>query len=296
MRRSLLAALATLGTMVGSAQGMGLDAPPAPYFRLQLTDTPGRGKCLEANAIGQHSVLGGATFLDRCQSVTGQMWTARKVAPGRFQLFAEFGGPERCLTVNTGEIASIPPRAPYMAACAASHAFEAIPGQGNNYFRLRTAIDGQPVCLGARVRSDIGSSFAPVFASPCEGRADQTWVAVEARLVEGVPVALSEEKRRVVALEAPFGVARPAECEWNDGTSDRSQFFACLFEEAPDGRRFVVTGSSLSHAFEVESGGSDVARGFLQAGSRTLPLGRFERHEDGDCWINRQSGEWLCVR
>ena len=290
------AAVAPLGAPSATAQALG--GATAPYFRLELADALGRGKCLEANALGQHAVLGGATFLDRCQAVTGQMWTARTVAPGRFHLSARFGGPERCLTVNAGEVATIPTRTPYMAPCGDSTPpFETIAGPSGAYFRLRTAIAGEAMCLGARPASDVVDPFVPVVATPCEGRADQTWRADAARLVEGVPVALTAEERRVIALEAPFGKARPAACEWNDGTSDRAIAFACLFEEAPDGSRFVVTGPSLSHAFEVEPDRPNAAEGFLRVGNDTVRLGRFERRaDDPSCWANNRSGERLCVR
>ena len=300
MRTPLLAAIVSLGTggAGAGAQALRVEAPPAPYFRLQLADAVGRGKCLEANALGERSVLGGATFLDRCQPVTGQFWIARTVEKERFRLSAQFGGTDRCLSVNAGEIGKVAEGAPYMSPCNESGAtFEAVAGPSGSYFHLRTTLGSKIVCLGAQLGKNAADPFTPVLATPCEGRLDQLWQAVEARLVEGVPVALTAEERRVTALEAPFGTARPADCVWNDGTSDRPLFFPCLFETAPDESRFVVTGPSLSHAFEVEPDDPDAARGFLRAGNTTLPLGRFERREDnGTCWINRQSGERLCVR
>ena len=298
MRASLLTAIVLLGATCADAQTLRVKAPPAPYFRLQLADATGSGKCLEANVLGERSLLSGATFLDRCQPVTGQFWIARTVEKERFRLSAQFGGADRCLSVNEGEIEEVAEGMPYMASCNESGAtFEAVAGPSGSYFRLRTTIGARIACLGVQPGTNVADPFLPVLVTPCEGRMDQMWQAVEARLVEGIPVALTAEERRVTALEAPFGAARPADCVWNDGTSDRPLFFPCLFETAPDESRFVVTGPSLSHAFEVEPNDPNAARGFLRTGNTTLPLGRFERREDdGTCWINRQSGERLCVR
>ena len=297
MRRTplLLAALAVLGVLPAKAQRF--EVPPAPYFTLQLADAAAKGMCLEANVLGEHSVLLGATFLDRCQSVTGQAWSALAVGNGRFRLFTEFQGPERCLTVNAGETEALPLGVPYMAACNdQSPIFEALAGPSEQYFQLRAAIEGEQVCLGSHPSYGADDAYVPVLAAECAATTDQLWMAVEGRLSGGVPVAITEDEREVASLQAPFGEAKPAECLWNDGTSDRPEYFPCLLERAADGRRFVVTGRSQSHAFEVEPDEPDAAEGFLRVGKTTLRLGRFERRaDDRSCWLNSRSGERLCI-
>lgn len=48
------------------------------YYRLKTMSLEDEGYCLEGNKIGPDSTLGGATFQDRCQDVSGQFW---KVVP-----------------------------------------------------------------------------------------------------------------------------------------------------------------------------------------------------------------------
>ena len=46
----------------------------AGYYRLQTMFLEKEDRCLEGNKIGPNSTLGGATFQDKCQNVSGQYW------------------------------------------------------------------------------------------------------------------------------------------------------------------------------------------------------------------------------
>ena len=48
------------------------------FFRLK-TLFRGEGKCLEGNGLSERSVLGGASFMDDCKNVSGQLWRLEPV-------------------------------------------------------------------------------------------------------------------------------------------------------------------------------------------------------------------------
>jgi hypothetical protein len=259
--------------------------PPQNYFLLQVVDPLGNGRCLEANGLSETSVLKGATFLDHCQTVTGQAWQGQPAEGGGFQLISMLHGSSRCLAINTGQAADLPLNVPFMSHCAAGGAvFTSSTGGSGQAFSLSTMLEGREVCLTARPPETSLSSAVPVLAIECDGAGAQNWQVVNA----GSPVASP--------TQAVVITGRDAECLWNDGTSDQPDYFACRVEEAPNGSGFLVIGTGYEFRFDMDPDDDLVARGELQIGEEKVNTGRFEfKKADLNCWQNHQSGERLCI-
>ena len=291
----------SLGTRGAAAQGdaqVGPTLPPMPYFKLQVVSAPGHGRCLEANGLSPTSVLRGATFLDRCQNVTGQAWLAEPSDDGRFRLLSWLHATTRCLAINRGEVADIPVDAPFMAPCGTGSAvFETVVDGDGRGFGLATTLEGRRLCLTAKAPEDAAGAYMPVSAAPCDGTGAQVWIVVGGRLVDGVPVALREA---APPHEAPNGASAStverAECLWNDGAGDRPEYYACRVERTADDSRIVVSGPDHVHSLTVDPERPNIAHGSLRIGESTIRTGRFERRaHDHACWLNDRSGERLCI-
>ncbi len=72
------------------------------YYRLQTMFLENEGKCLEGNRLAEDSTLGGAAFMDDCQSVSGQLWRlVESEAAGYYRLQTKFLENEnKCLEGN----------------------------------------------------------------------------------------------------------------------------------------------------------------------------------------------------
>ena len=73
-------------TQVAQATGQ----VPGGYFRMQPQFLENQGRCMEANQRSPGATLGGATFMDTCQNVTGQIWKAIPQGNGYFRLTTQF--------------------------------------------------------------------------------------------------------------------------------------------------------------------------------------------------------------
>ena len=257
----------------------------AAFFKLQLVGVQDEDRCLEANGMSERSVLKGESFLDFCQDVTGQEWEAQPVGNGRFRLRSSLHGKSRCLSINGGEVPAISVGAPFMAPCVAAVAeLVAVPHDGGQRFSLR--IDDTEACLGADSSSTHPRAL-PVRAVRCVDDEDQLWRLLGGEIRTGIPV--------------PAGYARDervfdAECLWNDGYSDRPDYFACRVEDAPDGTGFAVIGSEQTYSFKRSASDDEIAHGELRVGDRVLKTGNFRHFVDEfDCWMNDETGEFICV-
>ena len=90
-------ALATLLFMAAPAA-----AQNAGYFKLQTMFQEPENKCFEGNRFAPDAVLQGGAFMDDCQNVSGQSWTAVPEGNGYFRLKTEFQGALKCLRAMVG--------------------------------------------------------------------------------------------------------------------------------------------------------------------------------------------------
>ena len=58
--------MAACGNFTGQAWKI---YPNGNYFQLQTQDAESRSECLEGNAVGETSTLGGASFMSTCGNV-----------------------------------------------------------------------------------------------------------------------------------------------------------------------------------------------------------------------------------
>ncbi len=85
-----------------SGQVWHLIAAEDGYHQLQSQLHEAAGKCLEGNSVGTDSFLGGASFMDDCANVTGQMWRLVPVREGTYRLVTKFlESEDKCLEGNT---------------------------------------------------------------------------------------------------------------------------------------------------------------------------------------------------
>jgi hypothetical protein len=63
---------------------------PTDFFRLKTIAQEADNRCLESNRVSPTSYLGGATFMDKCQNVSGQLWKAISAGNDTFRLTSLF--------------------------------------------------------------------------------------------------------------------------------------------------------------------------------------------------------------
>ena len=308
MPKALIASLLGLGLHSGAARSDTSAAqalPPLPYFKLQHAEEGGADKCLEANRPEIDAVFEGATFLDRCQNVTGQAWLAENLGDGRFRLRSLLHASLRCLAPNDGSLSHLQPGTPIMATCRGLEGIFDVTSSGSG-FTLQTVHEGKAVCLGADLSGSWAIEQVPVTTAACDGSRAQLWRVTGGHLMKGLPVAARGEP-----MDAADGAAdgfrwfdEPVmgeqaghgECLWNDGMADRPLYYQCQIVRTDDGRRTLAIGEDYAHAFVLEPDQMDTAQGFLRVGDQTMRLGRFERRIDNrNCWVNDRSGERLCT-
>lgn len=67
------------------------------YYRLK-TQFQGADHCLEGNQL--KGDMNGASFMDKCQNVSGQLWKVVDAGKGYFRLKTQFRGDGECLEGN----------------------------------------------------------------------------------------------------------------------------------------------------------------------------------------------------
>lgn len=151
------------------------------YHRLQ-TLFQGENKCLEGNRLAEDSVLAGATFLDDCQDVPGQLW---KLVPTQTQgyyhlqtLFLE--AENKCLEGNQLAADAMLGGAAFLDDC------QEVSGQlwkfvnaGNGSYQLQTLfLEGENKCFeGNRVAPESVLAGA-AFMNDCQEVLGQLWQLV----------------------------------------------------------------------------------------------------------------------
>ena len=94
MACAAISVVGVLGTHQAAAQGN------PGYFKLQTMFQEADNKCFEGNRFAADATLQGGAFMDDCQNVSGQMWTAVPEGNGFFRLKTQFQGDNKCLEGN----------------------------------------------------------------------------------------------------------------------------------------------------------------------------------------------------
>lgn len=201
-----LAALALVGFLagcvpvVGSPGGSGGPAPAGPaapsgpvtaasspgnqiptgYFRMQSQFLEASNRCLESNRIAPGYALGGASFMDTCQQVSGQFWKALPIGNGYYRLTSMFlEGENMCLEGSKPFAAGDPLNgAARMDPCsnASGQQWRFIP-QGNGYFQLTNMfLEGEGRCLESSTPEAANDPlYGAARMDPCGDFGGQLW-------------------------------------------------------------------------------------------------------------------------
>lgn len=89
MKTSIFALATCAAGLVALTQSSAAN-PPNGYFRMQTMFQIPNDRCLESNKVVPGAARKGATFLDRCQDVSGQLWKAVPIGRGWFRLQSMF--------------------------------------------------------------------------------------------------------------------------------------------------------------------------------------------------------------
>jgi outer membrane protein OmpA-like peptidoglycan-associated protein len=181
------------------------------YFKLQTMFLEPENKCLEGNRFAPDAVLQGGAFMDDCQNVSGQSWTAVPEGNGYFRLKTEFQGALKCLEGNGVGPNAVLKGAAFMDDCqnVSGQLWTAVP-DSNGYFRLKTQLHGDSKCLE-------GNRFAPdamlqgaAFMDTCQNVSGQLWKVAGGDLVNGIPQPTGQ-----VVVQPPVVVQQPGQSVLN---------------------------------------------------------------------------------
>lgn len=148
---------------------------PEGGFTLTTLFRESEDECFEGNQID--GALNGVAFMDRCQSVTGQMWQATPAGNGYYRLTTLFRAPfNECLEGN--KIGGNLNGAAFMDRCqdVSGQLWRVIPAK-DGYFRL-TTLFREPFneCLeGNQVN---GANGGGAFMDRCQNVSGQLWRAL----------------------------------------------------------------------------------------------------------------------
>jgi hypothetical protein len=140
-------------------------------YRLQTTFLAADNKCLQGNQLGQASLLRGASFMDDCLDVGGQVWTLIPVTDSAAAVEREI------VDLQSATAATLD----FAAANAV------LPGGTSDaapvYYRLQTTDpDGTPRCLDGNVVADGAVLDGASFADECQNVPGQQWLIIPTSL------------------------------------------------------------------------------------------------------------------
>jgi len=143
----------------------------AGSYRLIPRLWEGQNRCLEGNGPGG-SAMGGMTFMDTCQNVTGQIWKLLPTGNGYYRLTTQNWEGKRCLEGN-GPGGSLGGGA-FMDTCqnVTGQMWKLIP-TGNGYYRLTTQNWDGKRCLEGN--GPGGSMGGVSFMDTCQNVTGQLW-------------------------------------------------------------------------------------------------------------------------
>ena len=148
---------------------------PNGYFKLTSQFRESKGECLEGNQV-KGSAMNGATFMDKCQDVTGQLWKATPVRNGYFKLTTQFRESNKeCLEGNQVKGSAMKGVA-FMDKCqnVTGQLWKATPA-GNGYFKLTTKFrESKGECLESNEVKGSAMNGA-AFMDKCQNVTGQLW-------------------------------------------------------------------------------------------------------------------------
>ncbi len=141
-------------------------------YRLQ-TQFGGPNRCLEGNARTAPA-YGGASFMDRCQNVTGQRWRFVPSTNGYFRLQNEFRGEGECLESNAPS-RPVQGGSTYMDSCqdVSGQLWRIVP-ETDGFVRLQSMWRGEGECLES-LNPESPDHNAPAFMDSCQNVTGQRW-------------------------------------------------------------------------------------------------------------------------
>jgi len=226
MRRLLSLFSALLALLLASpVHAQQLDLPNV--YRLH-SEFRGPDECLESSVAsnGNHA---GASFMDACQNVTGQLWWFEHDGDEFYRMHSLYRGPGECLESNEG--GEVHAGAVFMDAC------QDVTGQlwmvtptSDGSVRLKTPLHRAGECLESSAAANDHHDGAS-FMTPCDNYSGQFWI-----------------------LEEVAGVERPADGSGGAGDTAEmgpSDFPISATEFVPD-RRYMGTGGTHYLVFQTD--------------------------------------------
>ena len=150
------------------------------YYKLQTLLSEGRGECLESNSLTTGATLDGATFMDTCADVTGQLWKLVPLGDGYVQLQSMLSeGRGECLEGNAVAATSTLEGASFMSPCGnfTGQAWKIYPN--GNHFQLQTQdAESRNECLEGNAVGATSTLGGASFMSTCDNVTGQLWKLV----------------------------------------------------------------------------------------------------------------------
>lgn len=166
-RRAVSALAFVAALLLGTCSGHFVPHPRGVY-RLK-TAFLGDSMCLEGNEFSPASTLRGAAFMDRCQRVTGQLWSFKRTDDGYYRLQTAFQGPHKCLEGNKFSPHSTLRGAAFMDTCqhVTGQLWKIQPAHGD-FFTLTTKFrEGDGECLEGNKVGPHSTLHGSAFMSHC---------------------------------------------------------------------------------------------------------------------------------
>lgn len=153
---------------------------PDGYFKLKSMFQEPNNRCLESNRVAPSSMLGGASFMDICQDVSGQLWKAMPASNGYFRLTSMFLETENMCLEGSKPFApdDLLNGAARMDPCGnfKGQLWRLIP-RDNGYFQITNMfLEGENRCLESSTPTASGDPLkGAARMSPCGNFSGQMW-------------------------------------------------------------------------------------------------------------------------
>jgi hypothetical protein len=154
-------------------------ATAGTWFELRSNPTNEDERCLESNGVGDgNAMLGGASFLDVCSGVSGQLWHLIPAADGYFQLQSQLHEADgNCLEGNSVGKDSFLGGAAFMDACqdATGQLWRFVPAGEDTYRLVTKFLESEDKCLEGNTISDTAVLGGAAFQDQCKDVTGQLW-------------------------------------------------------------------------------------------------------------------------
>lgn len=156
--------------------------PPQGYFKMLSMFQEPNNLCLESNKVGPGATLGGATFMDECQRVSGQLWKAVPLGNGYYKLNSMFLEQEnKCLEGGKPAPGQHLNGAARMDPCGNfSGQMWRFMRQANGYYKITNMfLEGEGRCLESSTPIATGDPLrGAARMDPCGDYSGQYWKLV----------------------------------------------------------------------------------------------------------------------